>query len=1529
MAKERITNSFEGGMNNDLDPKLRQPNTYEMSINGRIVYNQDGTLSWETANGNVEAITGLSDNDAVIGSVDFPDFVILFVKNATDKESKLMYVRFTDTGSGTVHSLFTSDDDPSKNYKFDFNVDYPIKAKAFVESEDLMRVYWTDNLNEPRVFSFKNTGTSHVVLEAVTGNIFETALTPDWIMPEITYRGLIDGSLRTGIYQYALRCKTRDGYQTPWSPISYPIIVTGDKPEINSPSIYGMKDVDEIGSTGTRLTIMNVDRRFYEYEVAYVHTITDSGVKEAGIVATGIINDDLFTDTNNPEIVNGQQRSTLAIEHTSIENSTPINVEDLSDLKDVIVKAKTLEIHDNRLWFGNTETKKTFSIPDSVFDSLTVEPVIRGLVADRSSRNIGFNGTSKSTVMPDFGGQSFLKRRYNNSYLPIYAGDVKSEFYNYQSSVVCNHFTGYFRGETYRFAAVFFDKKGYPFFAKHLGDVEMPLFTSSEDNNPFSWRRIKDDGDVTSKVSIDIGKMGGIPTESQEQYVDIVDSGDGDRRLYNKASGISAVGTGDDKIIESNGKYSDLRLINSAEGTHKLFSTYSPNDTFNSLDETGLWENGSNKVEKANTNSKENPIATRIMGIKFGGINLDVDIDGTPLRDLISGVLIVRAERTGADEQVKDSGAIFNCIDGGIYDGKVTYDSYDSEGRRAAVVNPFPHTGGTPDDGYSFEGLNTAIDDTDQLVNRPKPVKNLVSFDAINHKLTNEAPVVKTTTKLRLDYICDMSNIVYSDDHGITKRLWSDRHYITKNLSTYNTNANTTDTYEEADPTADPPVLEKPSWFNACGQYKDLRALIDAKVPKNSYGNIANRVVTTLTYMNYYANSSNTSEWETWAWDNYRLWKEYEGKGDEKLLRGVATRTLLLESAYDYMLARGQWSHIADGASGHYPNVGIDTLPRSSFYVASIVEPNSQPYGGLNLNALANTRFHTTGSFIPANFIPESGTLDDVEVWGGDCYLDLFSYARILPMMEAETDNDGTVEACIAPKGKQTNETGWSGDEFRDYAHGVVFPVQSKYNFRLTYKSASNGVPTFEEVLTANGATVGGAIVGLEGAESVKNYYNEHSLNGLFFNENDTCDSVEENFQIQKALLYTDKVRAYAPKPVDFVEATKYPTRWHWSNLKQPYNAKIDAFRQFEEISNYDLDGVYGDITGAVLMFDNIYSIQEKGFGRLRSSDRAVVNSGTLGDLQLGEGGVMDGIDYISKIYGTLYWQSIVSSGKNFYFVDSRMSKIIRFGQDGIEPISDSKGVHNFIEPYLKRLLISDGDYNIVSGYDYSNNDVVITINGAGNSPNYKTTHLTPSWRKIEIDTGNKSLPSNFTASEKTGSVTLLYNDVLQGFHGIHTYYPRHYVNFGNRLYVTKNDGRGSLYLQGKGEKGRFYDEYYYSMLRVNINKFANITKTFDNTAWSMNDDALSKIREVSAESEGVKHTYNNLSAVIANLASSYSTSNRAKYREGILRFPLREIDGSGKPRLRGKNMSLELWVENDSDNKKFSLTSIDTIVRV
>ena len=141
------------------------------------------------------------------------------------------------------------------------------------------------------------------------------------------------------------------------------------------------------------------------------------------------------------------------------------------------------------------------------------------------------------------------------------------------------------------------------------------------------------------------------------------------------------------------------------------------------------------------------------------------------------------------------------------------------------------------------------------------------------------------------------------------------------------------------------------------------------------------------------------------------------------------------------------------------------------------------------------------------------------------------------------------------------------------------------------------------------------------------------------------------------------------------------------------------------------------------------------------------------------------------------------------------------------------------------------------------------------------------------------------------------------------------------------------MYRYNSGNKGQYFNLYYYSVLNIKINDFPNMVKKFDNQIFNINEEGLSTLRKVSLESEGVAHTYPLLAQEITNLTGYQSvaaTGNyaRAKYREGLLRFPLRE-PSSGKPRLSGKHLNEEIWIRNDSRNLLVSITSIDTVVRL
>ena len=100
MAGQRITNSFEGGMSGDLDNKLLAKNTFKVGINGRLIYNEEGTLSFQNNKGNVLSVSRYGSEYNLIGKAEFADFVILFsIKTVSNvKKSEIGYIIFNNDG---------------------------------------------------------------------------------------------------------------------------------------------------------------------------------------------------------------------------------------------------------------------------------------------------------------------------------------------------------------------------------------------------------------------------------------------------------------------------------------------------------------------------------------------------------------------------------------------------------------------------------------------------------------------------------------------------------------------------------------------------------------------------------------------------------------------------------------------------------------------------------------------------------------------------------------------------------------------------------------------------------------------------------------------------------------------------------------------------------------------------------------------------------------------------------------------------------------------------------------------------------------------------------------------------------------------------------------------------------------------------------------------------------------------------------------------------------------------------------------
>ncbi len=1383
---ERVTNSFEGGLSNDLDPKISKSNTYNLSINGKLLYNENGTLSWQNADGNV-LITSLPNGYTCLGHCNFATKFVLFLYSESSGFGKIIVCKLNpNNNSISQTSLYTSTD-------FNFNSSYRIKAVSLEESSSLNRVYFTDDYNEPRSFTFKD---ENGTFTAVTPSVAAMSIGSNFNIGIIKLKSVTkDGSLLSGKYQYTYRCVSEDGYQTPWIPVTRHFVInSNDIPSGSSDSNeFGFGSTEQPSGKSINLQIEKVDTRFKSIQVAFLYSKTNATVESASI----------FYD----ELINGQ--STIVIKHSSITNSgVPVEITTISDRKESIIKAKEIFIKDNRLWLGNTETTNVFVLPDSVLSGLQVKATFRAIQSDNNS----INSLDNSNGLPISGSTAKTSYTHRLKYttelgVPFYESyDIVNDFTTFRGTQVEHLYSGYFRDEKYRFGIVFFDKKGNPLFATHLADVKFPSqFQNNSTSNPtLTWERLREDGTIASGSFV-----------------------------YN---------------------------ISSGEPYYK-FAT-STNYQFNTIGSDLLIEQDQYMNVPKYSGTYPNIAYARTMGVMFSGIDI------TDIQDKVSGFQIVRVPRDEANETIKMQGIINQCV----YRGKY------QEGTVTNIVAPFPNAWVPSLEIYNSNFYNQKLVDIlcgDTAEGEETDESRLITLapqyytiDFPDYMITQTVPSInKGTDKIKIASTAFSS---YSGQLNQSYINWTQDHHIHKFYNQQNTAyfqqpgqtwSNSTRGYYNESYSID--ILMSVGWDKPIEGSKYFSMISSMGGPDNSYP---------FKYYNTFTFSSAT--------------------GEEKQLLNAMNFPYSLFAKLDKPFIL--FDHHASGTTPSY---------RAGQVIVNLKREISAQYGGLSKLALQNNIFETTGHYqeinsqilVHVNTSTGRKIFNNVEVFGGDCYVDFFGYCRLMPSNRLNDEGDF---ANISEE-----ESVHDMNIHDDYSVAAYVPIESKYNLSMRLAEKSN-FPIHASVGTKTTKYLAG-----------EDPSNTKMANGIYYPRGNAKPPRNETFNVNSILFHKHNVYNFFSQPSDYIAKFDFPTRWHWSNEKKPYSEKVDRFREFEELSNFDLDASYGEIVGSALLANNAYSIQRNAFGKLRINERAVVSANEGQQVTLGEPTLMNGIDYISKTFGTQHQYSVYATDRAIYWADALRTKLLKFGQDGLNILSDIGNIHSFIAPYLNSVINkdyistnSDWGAGIITYYDYENNDVFFTIR-----PPYTD------------NTVKYLITDQPTLQGTSNALTISYNEDLNVFHSEYTFYPKFAFSYGNKLMTQNyNANNNDLYLHTKSVKGKYYEKLFYSLLGFNINKYPNITKIFDTGSLNIGVDSLSIIDKLYLKTDNNEQLVNIGEELVNN--NGYSTSNRAHYKLGNLKVPYREKNILN--RLNGNFLNFKLVIKN-ADNKVFNLTSVDSIFRI
>lgn len=282
----------------------------------------------------------------------------------------------------------------------EFSTDYPIETLVSYESENIQKVYWTDNKNQPRVINIASSmDKTKNYNDSSFDFVQELALKEEVKVAKI----FGSGEFPAGVIQYAFTYYNKYGqesnifYTTPLQYISY--VDRAGSPE------------DKI-SNCFKITISNVDANF---EYMRIYSILRTS-KDAVPLAKRVQDIEIAGNTKLTYIDNGLAGETIDPTELLYKGGETI-------------KAKTIEQKDDTLFLGNlTLTRPSLTIKntilkdngvtkDSPLANSNVEAVLTKRFFKLGSGNPmpcvnTLNNSSESTVEPYQGAACFKSREY-------------------------------------------------------------------------------------------------------------------------------------------------------------------------------------------------------------------------------------------------------------------------------------------------------------------------------------------------------------------------------------------------------------------------------------------------------------------------------------------------------------------------------------------------------------------------------------------------------------------------------------------------------------------------------------------------------------------------------------------------------------------------------------------------------------------------------------------------------------------------------------------------------------------------------------------------------------------------------------------------------------------------------------------------------------------------------------------------------------------------------------------------------------
>lgn len=522
-ATQRTTNTFQKGLHTGMDKSQQSEQSYVDSLNGRVIFNEDGTYAWENAKGTKFALTVALNHGGITPPVPSgyttPEYTIIaqclingqcVILMSNNWWSEIGVISQPQFGIFTYATIYNDYNDPQGPFgasagiyagqgRLQLKTLWNAKMKGLVEDEHTTRIYFWDDFNENRTLNIippSNQTTPPpagqniwTVPYPVYHSAHQINSMPDLFWGLIKYQYDISGSLPSGKYQYSYRYIGESGFVSPWSPLCAHLICSAQDRSNTDWNEYFMSDAGSVTTKGLQLEIKGLDQRFQQIEVAALLWETDLAP------TSGVI----FSKINIPQPPAGTPPSiapSVIVQHT-INEGVVITAEALIQRYFEIQSNKIGDITgDNYLHLANIEVYNEPQISST--QNITCQPILKKMLSDTKSIYnsnpdpvlnpiIAIPYTNAATQADTttrnmFTGGSGVP--YTEQYIVGTAGH--EDYTNFKSTQWEHLYKSKMRGDTYPFALVLFDRKGQPSWAQHITDYTFP----EQYNNNFTDSRL-------------------------------------------------------------------------------------------------------------------------------------------------------------------------------------------------------------------------------------------------------------------------------------------------------------------------------------------------------------------------------------------------------------------------------------------------------------------------------------------------------------------------------------------------------------------------------------------------------------------------------------------------------------------------------------------------------------------------------------------------------------------------------------------------------------------------------------------------------------------------------------------------------------------------------------------------------------------------------------------------------------------------------------------------------------------------------